>query len=191
MLLSLSGLPVRPLLLREGDVVCGPARAEPRLLVRVGAAGAGRAVSGPAVSRSIASAGGARCPCTWSPSCVLTFAHVAMAEGVRYGLAQAGSDVWMKNTTLVDAGHAHVLPELRLGDDDLLGHHRLLARDGLLPRRAGPRAQGQPARDPSRRGAAAGAAAPAAPALSLQHAQRDLGADAPRRRGRRPDAGRA
>ena len=28
---------------------------------------------------------------------VLTFAHVAMAEGVRYGLAQAGSDVWMKN----------------------------------------------------------------------------------------------
>ena len=29
---------------------------------------------------------------------LLTFAHVAMAEGVRYGLAQAGSDVWMKNT---------------------------------------------------------------------------------------------
>ena len=30
---------------------------------------------------------------------MLTFAHVAMAEGVRYGLAQAGSDVWMKNMT--------------------------------------------------------------------------------------------
>ncbi len=29
---------------------------------------------------------------------VLTFAHVAMAEGVRFGLAHAGSDVWMKNT---------------------------------------------------------------------------------------------
>ena len=30
---------------------------------------------------------------------LLTFAHVAMAEGVRYGLAQAGGDVWMKNMT--------------------------------------------------------------------------------------------
>ena len=30
---------------------------------------------------------------------VLTFAHVAMAEGVRFGMAQGGSDVWMKNTT--------------------------------------------------------------------------------------------
>ena len=30
---------------------------------------------------------------------LLTFAHVAMAEGVRYGLAQAASEVWMKNMT--------------------------------------------------------------------------------------------
>ena len=27
---------------------------------------------------------------------VLTFAHVAMADGVRYGLEQAGGDVWME-----------------------------------------------------------------------------------------------
>jgi signal transduction histidine kinase len=30
---------------------------------------------------------------------VLTFAHVVMSEGVRYGLEQAGGDVWMKNMT--------------------------------------------------------------------------------------------
>lgn len=30
---------------------------------------------------------------------VLTFAHVAMAEGVRFGLAQAGGEVWMKNAS--------------------------------------------------------------------------------------------
>ena len=30
---------------------------------------------------------------------LLTYAHVAMAEGVRFGLAQAGGDVWMKNAT--------------------------------------------------------------------------------------------
>ena len=30
---------------------------------------------------------------------VLTFAHVVMSEGVRYGLDQAGGSVWMKNMT--------------------------------------------------------------------------------------------
>ena len=41
------------------------------------------------------------------------------------------------------------------------------------------------------RGAAAGAAAPAASALPVQHAAHDLGADASRHRGRRRDAGAA
>src|SRR4029078_12039507 len=40
----------------------------------------------------------------------------------------------------------------------------------------------------TRGGTTAGAAAPAASPLSFQHAQRDLGADAPRRGSRRPDA---
>ena len=30
---------------------------------------------------------------------LLTFAHVAMAEGVRYGSGAGGGDVWMKNMT--------------------------------------------------------------------------------------------
>ena len=30
---------------------------------------------------------------------VLTFAHIVMSEGVRYGMDQAGGDVWMKNMT--------------------------------------------------------------------------------------------
>ncbi len=45
--------------------------------------------------------------------------------------------------------------------------------------------------DAAGRGAAAGAAAAAAPALPVQHAAHDLGADAPRHRRRRRDAGAA
>ena len=98
--------------------------------------------------------------------------------------------MWMKNMTGGRTSGARI-QELRLGDDDLLGHRRLLARDGLLPRGAGSRAQRQPARSAARRSAAAGAAAAAASAFPLQHAERDLGADASRRRGRGPDAGAA
>ena len=89
---------------------------------------------------------------------------------------------------LVDVLPRAVLPELRLGDDDLLGVRRVRARDRLPSRVAGARADRGATADAAGRSAARGAAAAAAPALPVQHAQHHLGADAPRRQRRRRDA---
>ena len=79
------------------------------------------------------------------------------------------------------------VPEFRLGDDDLLDHRRRRHGAALHARSAREGAERGAARDAPRRGAPAHAAAADAAALPLQHAQHDLGADAPRRRRRGRD----
>ena len=94
-----------------------------------------------------------------------------------------------RDVRLVDVLPRAVLPELRLGDDDLLGHRRPSSTRSTIHRESQERElDGRAAADAAGRGAAAGAAAPAASALPVQHAEHDLGADASRRRRRRRDA---
>ena len=75
-------------------------------------------------------------------------------------------------------------PELRLGDDHLLGDRRPEPRRPLLSRVARSRAAHVTTRDEAGRGAAGRASAAAPPALPVQHAARDLRAHAQGRRGR-------
>ena len=108
--------------------------------------------------------------------------HIAGMEGVHWWLARyAGQDY-----ALVDAGAALGVPLPRLGDDDLLGHRRPQPRAALLPGVARARGARRAARNQAGRGAAHDAAAAAASALPLQHAARDLVADAQGRERRRP-----
>ena len=110
------------------------------------------------------------------------FAHIALSVGARVWrrLRARGLDV-------LDDGARHLPDAGGLGDDDLLRDRRRHVH-AVDYQRAALERQVHAARLETSlaRGATAGAAAPAAPALSLQHAARHLGADAPRRRRRRP-----
>jgi hypothetical protein len=68
--------------------------------------------------------------------------------------------------------------ELRLGNDDVLGHRRPESRGALLSRVPGPRLARVATRDPARRSADGRIAATASTALPLQHAARDFRDDA-------------
>ena len=164
-----------------------PARAQSWLLVFVGVPHAGDPVALAPLPARARSTGSARCPCTSPASSSPRSLHIALTRralliGDRSGCdrRQRSGDSWLHEA------QQHVLQQFRLGDDDLLGHRRPQPRAAAICSEArDARAARQPARDPPGRSAAAGAAAAAAAALPVQHAQHDLGADAPRRRRRR------
>jgi hypothetical protein len=82
------------------------------------------------------------------------------------------------DVSILVRGQAVGAPELRLGDDDLLGHRRAQSRRPLLSRVARSRAARVATRNRARRIADGSAAAPAAATFSVQHTSRGLDADA-------------
>ena len=105
-------------------------------------------------------------------------------RGVAHGHLLGGRRV-ARHVAPRSAGDA--VPELRLGDDDLLDHRRRRHGDEVHARGARARTERGAARDAAGRSPPPYPAAADAAAFPVQHAQYHLGADAPRRRRRRRD----
>ena len=151
-----------------------PAGAEPRLLVRARVADVAHLPYRPSLPDRLGPvAARARRPCARRGG-------VLGAAPRLHGRASLRAVAWHVPSVVCSRGRflpvrsARPPHESRLGADDVRRHRRIELRAGVLPRVAGPRAQGGAARDQPGRGAVENARGRAPSAFPVQHASRDL-----------------